>query len=148
MLSRRLFFSGLIAIPLAGAALADQPMIHARDGAAIGGYDPVAYFTEGKPVQGRADQAIMWKGAEWRFATAANREAFEANPRAYAPKYGGYCAYAMSKGYVAPTDPAAWHIEDGQLYLNYSLNVRDIWSSDIPGNIRRADANWPGALSQ
>ncbi|MEQ8895688.1 MAG: YHS domain-containing (seleno)protein [Roseovarius sp.] len=127
---------------------AAEPEILSRDGAAIGGYDPVAYFTQGAPVKGKPAHTVAWRGAEWRFATAANREAFEANPEAYAPQYGGYCAYAASKGAVAPTSPDAWTVHDGKLYLNYSRNVRDIWSEDIPGNIAKADANWPAPLSK
>lgn len=148
MLSRRLFLASLAAVALAPAGHADQPMIRAEDGAAIGGYDAVAYFTQGRPVRGMPDEAVIWLGAEWRFANARNRERFEANPRAYAPKYGGYCAYAMAKGYAAPGDPEAWRIEEGQLYLNYSPDVRDLWAQDMAVNIARADAHWPQALQE
>ncbi|MFT4743428.1 MAG: hypothetical protein ACI91Z_001403, partial [Yoonia sp.] len=90
--------------------------------------------------------SLMWKGAQWRFSSAGNLDIFEANPMAYAPQYGGYCAFALSKGALATTDPDAWTIYDGKLYLNYSTNVRKIWSQDIPGNIALADANWPTIL--
>lgn len=129
-------------------AEAGEPDILSYDGAAIGGYDPVAYFTQGAPVKGKPAHAVTWRGAEWRFASAANRETFEANPEAYAPQYGGYCAYAASKGAVAPTAPDAWTVHDGKLYLNYSQTVRGIWSEDIPGNVAKADANWPAPLSK
>ena len=118
------------------------------DAALIHDDDPVAYFSEGEPVKGKAAHAVTWQGAEWHFATAANRETFEANPEAYAPQYGGYCAYAASKGAVAPTAPDAWTVHDGKLYLNYSQTVRGTWSEDIPGNIAKADANWPAPLSK
>lgn len=137
-----------LALPAAAPVWADQPMIHARSGLAIGGYDPVAYFTQGKPVKGKSAHKVMWKGAFWTFASAAHREAFEADPRRYAPQFGGYCAYAVSRGYTAKTDPKAWKVHEGRLYLNYSTQVRTLWSRDIPGNIALARGNWPGVLSK
>lgn len=137
-----------LALPAAAPVWADQPMIHARSGLAIGGYDPVAYFTQGKPVKGKSAHKVMWKGAVWTFASAAHREAFEADPRRFAPQFGGYCAYAVSRGYTAKTDPKAWKVHEGRLYLNYSTQVRTLWSRDIPGNIALARGNWPGVLSK
>ena len=131
-----------------GGARADQPMIFAVKGAAINGYDPVAYFAQGAAVRGNPGHKVMWKGATWYFVSSRNRETFEANPRAYAPKYGGYCAYAVSRGYTASTDPTAWRIEDGRLFLNHSLRVREVWQSDMAANIKRANANWPAVLSK
>ena len=125
-----------------GPALAVDAFFNS-DGLAIQGYDPVAYFNEGKPVYGRDEFTHEHAGATWRFASAANRDAFAAEPARYAPQYGGYCAWAVSQGYTASTDPAAWHIEDGKLYLNYSKSVQSRWAKDIPGHITKADANWP-----
>ncbi len=113
---------------------------------AVSGHDPVAYFKEGKPVEGSSAHELEWNGATWRFASAANLAAFEADPEAYAPQYGGYCAWAVSQGYTASTDPTAWRIVDGKLYLNYSHGVQSRWETDIPGNIAKADANWPKVL--
>ncbi len=110
---------------------------------AIDGYDPVAYFTAGKPVEGSSDFEYQWMGATWRFASAADRDQFAADPEKYAPQYGGYCAYAVSQGATADIDPEAWHIEDGKLYLNLSKKVQSIWMKDIPGYISKADTNWP-----
>ncbi len=112
-------------------------------GVAIKGYDPVAYFTMGQPVEGSRDYEYQWMGATWRFASAEDRAAFAGNPEKYAPQYGGYCAYAVSQGATADIDPAAWHIEDGRLYLNLSTQVQSIWLKDIPGYIAKANANWP-----
>ena len=117
-------------------------------GLALKGYDPVAYFTEGKPVQGKPEFMARHEGATYRFASAANRDAFLAGPAKYAPQYGGYCAYGMASGYKAPIEPDAWTIVDGKLYLNYNRSVRGRWSSDIPGFIRKADANWPSVRSK
>lgn len=150
MLTRRSFLLSAAAMPaiswLATPALAATPPVYATDGVAINGYDPVAYFTEGKPVKGSADHTSDWNGATLRFASAENKATFDADPDAYAPKYGGYCAYAVSKGYTASTDPDAWTIHENRLYLNYSKTVRLLWSRDIPGNVALGDANWPKVL--
>ncbi|MFT5067018.1 MAG: YHS domain-containing protein [Yoonia sp.] len=147
MLNRRTLIGLLAASPLlARPAFAATPMIYEDGGLAIRGTDPVAYFDENGPVAGSAGHSLMWKGAEWRFSSAANMAAFEAAPETYAPQYGGYCAYAVSQGYTASTDPKAWTIHDGKLYLNYSKGVRRRWSKDIPGNIVLGDANWPTVL--
>ena len=112
------------------------------DGLAIRGYDPVAYFN-GAPARGLAEHELTLDGATWRFASAENKAAFEADPARYTPQYGGYCAYAMAQGSLAPIDPEAWDIVDGKLYLNLSKRVQTLWSRDVPGNITKADANWP-----
>lgn len=117
-------------------------------GVAVGGYDPVAFFTDGKPVKGNKDLTTNYDGATWRFASAANRDAFQADPVKYAPQYGGYCAYAVSKGSTAKGDPQAWTVHDGKLYLNYNKNVRALWAKDIPGNVKKGDANWPAVLEK
>src|SRR3546814_1694466 len=121
ILGAGLFGSGFFA---AGPALAVDP-VFSEDGLAIHGYDPVAYFTDGKPVEGKAEFTHSYEGTVWRFATAANRDAFAADPALYAPQYGGYCAWAVAQGSPAPTDPAAWPIEGGKLSLNYSLSVQE-----------------------
>jgi YHS domain-containing protein len=140
----------LAVVLLAGVALGPRA-VHAGGivnssllgGVAIEGTDPVAYFEEGKPVEGSSEFEHEWLGATWRFASAENRDAFAADPEKYAPQYGGYCAWAVSQGYTAKIDPAAWKIVDGKLYLNYSPEVQTEWSGDIPGNITKADGNWP-----
>jgi hypothetical protein len=147
MLTRRLLLTAALALA-ARPAGAGTPEVFATGGVAIHGYDPVAYFTEGKPVQGRRDLMLKWAGAMWRFSTEANLAAYEMNPRRYAPQNGGYCAYALSLGAIATTVPEAWTIHDGKLYLNFSTAVRRIWSADIPGNVRKADANWPAVLGR
>ncbi len=115
------------------------------EGVALGGYDAVSYFS-GTPVEGKADFTTKWKDAEWRFATAENRDAFVAAPEKYAPQYGGYCAFAVSKGSTAKADPKAWTIVDGKLYVNYNESIRTTWQGDAAGNISKADANWPKVL--
>lgn len=138
----------LLAGAVAPNVRADQPGVFTGivKGVAVGGYDPVAYFTEGKPVKGREDIALEHEGVRWRFASEANRDAFKAEPAKFAPQYGGYCAWAVSRGYTAKGDPNAWSVVGGKLYLNYDLSVRRDWQKDIPGNITKGDANWPKVL--
>ena len=117
-------------------------------GLALKGYDPVAYFTENKPAKGKAEFTARHEGATYRFASAANRDAFAAAPAKYSPQYGGYCAFGVASGYKAPIEPDAWTVVDGKLYLNYNQSVRRQWSGDIPGYLRKAAANWPQVRSK
>lgn len=117
-------------------------------GHAIRGYDPVAYFREGEAVEGSSDYEAEWNDSTWRFASAENRGAFLADPEAYAPQYGGYCAWAVSQGSTASVDPEQWRIVDGRLYLNYNADVQATWLQDVPGFIEKADSNWPTVLSR
>ena len=142
----RLLLLGVALAP--GALRAEKPINATLFGVAIKGYDPVAYFTDAKPMKGDAAFAAEWNGATWRFANAANRDAFKAAPEKYAPQYGGYCAWAVSQGYTAGIDPDAWKIVNGRLYLNYSADVQKKWSGDVPGHIAKADLNWPKILKK
>jgi YHS domain-containing protein len=140
-------FVSILAIVLAAAGLSgDGPVKQVNTdatGLALHGYDPVAYFTEGRPVEGSARFEHRWNGATWRFASAANRDRFSATPDAYAPQFGGYCAWAVSRNYTADTDPQVFDVVNGKLYLNYSKLVQLRWKVDREGNIRKADQNWP-----
>lgn len=151
MLNRRIFLAAAATVPVAALvsspAMAMKAKVFARDGIAINGFDPVAYFTMSKPVKGDMAYSSDWEGAKMLFSSAENKAMFDADPEKYAPKYGGYCAYAVSKGATAPTDPEAWTVYEDRLYLNFSVDVRSIWQQDIPGNVAKADANWPGVLS-
>ncbi|MCU9847601.1 YHS domain protein [Defluviimonas sp. WL0024] len=151
LVTRRALVAATLALPFAGTALspvfARESTIFAPGGVAISGYDPVAYFTEGRPVPGHAGHALMWRGATWYFATATTREAFEMNPIAYTPQYGGHCAGAMAKGIVAASVPEAFAVYDGRLYLYASTEVRTTWSADIAANVASADATWSAAIN-
>lgn len=146
---RRTFLTTAAALPVTFAAFratAAEPPVYAEGGIAIDGTDPVAYFTDGGPVAG--DPAIFsdWNGARMLFSSSENKATFDADPDAFAPAYGGYCAYAVSEGYTASTTPEAWTIHEGRLYLNYSRRVRRRWLREIDARIAQADANWPGVL--
>lgn len=151
MPTRRTFLTLAAAAPMAAFlarnAAAGVAPVYANGGVAVDGSDVVAYFTQNTPVKGSSDFTHDWNGATWQFASAANRDAFAADPAAYAPQYGGYCAYAVSEGYTASTVPEAWKIVDGKLYLNFSRRIQRRWERDIPGRIRSGDANWPGLIA-
>jgi len=129
------------AIAFAGSPV--SPVNTTGRGIAIKGYDPVAYFKQGAPVKGTPQFQHQWMGATFQFASAENRDAFAANPDQYSPRYGGYCAYAVSEGHTANIDPEAWKIVDGKLYLNYSKGVQQKWAKELETRIQRADRNWP-----
>ena len=152
MVSRRKFLAAAAMTATAPALLvrrayAMKPKVFIHNGLAIRGYDPVAYFTQGGPVEGSEAHRSDWNGATWAFSSADNKAMFDADPEKFAPKYGGYCAYAVSKGSTATTEPDAWTVYEDRLYLNFNKTVRGIWSEDIPGNVAKADNNWPGVLT-
>lgn len=144
MLTRRALIAALAAT-VALPAWAGGKQVFNTGGVAINGYDPVAYFSQGRPVEGKSAMSVKWHGAIWRFSSEENRQAFEMDPQRYAPAYGGYCAYAMTQGALAKTVPEAFTIHNGRLYLNYSTEIRGLWKEDIPGNVAKADAHWPAA---
>ena len=117
-------------------------------GVALKGYDPISYFRENKPAKGRSELEYEWMGARWFFSTATNRDLFISDPTKYAPQYGGFCAYAVSKGHTADINPNIWKIVDGKLYLNKNWLAGKLWQGDIPGNIAKADKNWPEIVSK
>jgi len=132
-----------IAFVLASAALtAMAGSFNETDGVAIGGFDPVSYVAEQKAVRGSAEFTSLYQGSVFQFSNAANRNAFAANPQKFAPRYAGYCAFGVSRGYKAVTSPDAFTVVDGKLYLNYNLAVKSMWARDMPGYISKADGNW------
>ena len=130
-------------------AYAAEPAVYtATQNLAVSGYDPVSYFGGGGPVVGSADHQTQWNGATWRFASAANLAKFVADPAAYAPQFGGYCAWAVSQGYVAQGDPKQWAVVDNKLYLNYNARAKELWDADRSAAIERAKGHWPSVLEK
>jgi YHS domain-containing protein len=121
-----------------GIAVGKSPV----DNAAIKGYDTVSYFTAGKALKGNESFTFQWHDMTWYFLTKENRDLFLTSPEKYAPQYDGYCAWAMTEGRKAQTEPEEWKIVSGKLYLNCSRTAYEKWSMDIPGNIKKADTNW------
>jgi hypothetical protein len=140
---KKIVVLAMVAVFAGLGALAQKPPTFIHSGKAIKGYDPVAYFTESKAVKGYDSLTLDWNNAKWYFSSGKNLDLFKANPEKYAPQYGGYCAYGLSNGYKAPTEPDAWTIVDGKLYLNYNLDVRKEWDKNRKERIEKADKNWP-----
>lgn len=109
---------------------------------AIGGYDTVAYFTMGKPTKGDPRFEANWQDARWHFATAEHRDMFVRDPDHYAPRYGGFCAVGLSRGYLSIVDPEAWRVVGGRLFLTFTKKGQDIFQEDIAGTIQKAEKNW------
>ncbi len=140
-------FSLILALALASAlpaAAADKTLINVdRSGLALKGYDPVAYFTDSKPVKGNSSFTSNYNGARYQFASADHKTAFDANPAKYAPAFGGYCAYGASQGHAAPISTDAFQILNDRLILNYDKDVQGLFNKDRNGLLKQADANWP-----
>ncbi|MEO6540755.1 MAG: YHS domain-containing (seleno)protein [Ferruginibacter sp.] len=131
-----------------GPLLAQKAEVFSTSAGAIRGYDAVEYFKQNKAVKGSPQNVYSWKNAKWYFATKENLENFKATPEKYEPQYGGYCAYGLSEGHKAPTDPNAFTIVNGKLYLNYNLDVRSDWSKSKEERIVTADKNWPAVKNK
>lgn len=148
----RLSLLALLTLPVAAAAPAASnpaPEISVEaDHLALRGYDVTAYFLQGKPVRGSKAHQLEHKGATWRFASADALAKFKADPAAFEPQFGGYCAWAVSQGYIAPGDPEQWKIVDGKLYLNFNARAKELWEADQADAINRGHANWPGVLTK
>ncbi len=119
-----------------------------ESGIAIRGYDTVAYFTLSKPVKGDEAFAVQWNDATWHFSSQEHADLFENDPEAYAPQYGGYCAYGVSQNYLVKIEPEQWRIVDGKLYLNYDQKVQTTWLEDVPGYIKSADNKFLDLLNK
>lgn len=133
--------AGLVSVGAHAAARVD--LNQTDQGVMLHGYDPVAYFTAGAPSQGSPEFSAEFDGGTYLFASAANRDTFVAQPANYAPAYGGFCAMGTALEKKLDGDPEVWRIVDGRLYLNVNADVQKRWSEDVPGNIVKADANWP-----
>jgi YHS domain-containing protein len=142
------FVLALVLTSYACGAAAGSVISGADKGPAIGGYDAVAYFTDGKPTKGSADYTAEWQGASWQFASAEHRDLFIDAPEKYAPQYGGYCAYAAAHGSIAKGSGERWRIVDDKLYLNNNWIAQKLWQGDVPGNIKNSDEKWPSVKSK
>jgi len=135
--------STVVLLLILTGARAQKSAIFIAEGKAIKGYDPVAFFTESRPVKGQDSLMYVWNGAKWEFSSRANLDRFKAEPEKYAPQYGGYCAYGTSQGHKAPTQVDTWSVIDGKLYFNYNMKVKETWVKDRAALITKADEQWP-----
>lgn len=138
-------FTPFLAVSTAHAK-SDRIYTSWRDNLAIEGYDPVTFFT-GTPQKGQSTYEASYKGALWRFTSRANMDLFKTNPSAFAPQYGGYCAWAVAKGKLAKGSPEYWHVEDGQLFLNFNARLKKKWDKNKQALIIEANEKWPEILN-
>jgi YHS domain-containing protein len=144
------FLLAFLFLVLALPALAQSKSLLNLDkaGVAIQGYDPVAFFTDHKPVKGKPELVVRHNGAVYHFASREHRDQFKAEPSKYEPVFGGYCAYGVSRNKLVEIDVDAFQIVDGRLLLQYSKGVRDDFNKDAKGNLTKAEANWPGLVEK
>jgi YHS domain-containing protein len=119
-----------------------------KSGVAIQGYDPVAFFTDNKPVKGSAEFQSTYHGGIYYFATAEHKASFEANPQKYEPAFGGFCAFGVAKNHLASVDVDAFQIVNGRLLMQHAPNVRNAFNKNQKTNLATADTNWPALLEQ
>ena len=141
---------------LVGTAVSAAPPVNTLKGGLFGsranvailGYDPVAYFTDGRPVKGDPAFVFEWVGAKWQFASQSHLDLFKAGPETYAPQYGGYCAYGVSQDQLVGIEPDKFKVLGGKLYLNYDAEVQAIWLKDPARYVKQADAKFKALLKE
>lgn len=136
-------FCGGIAAPTARAAADDPVVVNSHTGLAISGFDPVAYFTDGKPQVGRADMELRVNGIVWRFHNEGDRAAFKDHPEVYTPRFGGYDPVAVARGNSVPGHPLLWAVTGQRLYFFYSDAARTTFLADPGRFIEAATRKWP-----
>jgi YHS domain-containing protein len=133
----------LLSTPLLASDLVN---VSGADKIAVGGYDPVAFFTDSKPIKGSPSIATRYQGATYLFATTEHKSLFEGNPDKYVPQYGGFCAYGVAHGGLAPVEISTWQVRNGKLYLNKNSEIRTMFDADFGGNVAKAEKTWPGLV--
>ena len=145
---RKSFFAVVLLCAVSGFASGKQLLNLDSKGVAIQGYDPVAFFTQQKPVKGAPQFVSEFNGAKYWFASAEDKATFDKEPSKYEPQFGGYCAYGVSRGSRAPVKIEAWKIVNGRLLMQYDLDIKSEFNKDQQGTLKKADQNWPGLLDK
>ena len=109
----------------------------------LSGYDPVAYFTDGKAIRGSGFHVTVHDGVTYAFASDEHKTLFQKSPEKYLPAFGGYCAYGVALGKKFVSDPEVWKIVGDKLFLNLDKDIQQKWEKDIPGFVLKAEKNWP-----
>ena len=138
----------LLALVMPGLGQTKNLLNVDKNGVALQGYDPVAFFTENKPVKGKTEFRSVYRGATYYFASAEDKARFDKEPAKHEPAYGGFCAYGVSRNKLVEVDPEAFQIVDGRLLLQYSKGVRNEFNKDTQGNLTKANANWPALVEK
>ena len=146
--TRKLLHAFVLLAGLSALAAAKDLQNLGKDGVAIQGYDPVAFFTDSQPVKGNPQFQSDYRGAKYYFASSDHKAMFDKAPSQYEPQFGGYCAYGASRGKTAPVKIEAWQIIDGRLLMQYDLGVKGEFNKDPQGNLKKADQNWPGLIDK
>ena len=146
--TRKLLHAFVLLAGLSASAAAKDLQNLGKDGVAIQGYDPVAFFTDSQPVKGNPQFQSDYRGAKYYFASSDHKAMFDKAPSQYEPQFGGYCAYGASRGKTAPVKIEAWQIIDGRLLMQYDLGVKGEFNKDPQGNLKKADQNWPGLIDK
>lgn len=139
-------FVSISARPADSAGIDDPIVTNALTGLAISGFDPVAYFVDGKPKIGRANLELWDKGVVWRFTNEGNRAAFAEHPEVYTPRFGGYDPVAVARGISVPGYPLFWAINGQRLYLFYNAEARTAFLTEPEALIERATRKWPEVM--
>jgi YHS domain-containing protein len=138
----------VVSLLSASAFAADLVNVSGGSKTAVSGYDPVAFFTDSKPVHGSASISAEYRGATYLFASEEHKKLFAATPEKFLPQYGGFCAYGVGRGKLVEVDINTWQVRDGKLYLNLNPDVLKKFNADIEGNLAKADKNWPGLVKK
>lgn len=146
---KRLLLIALFALCSNFASAANKTLVNIdKTGLGLKGYDPVAYFTENRPVKGDPQFVSTYNGVRYQFASAADKNAFDANPSKYEPQFGGFCAYAASEGHTAKIEPDAFEVLNGRLLLQYDRDIRERFDKEPQGRLKKADSNWPAIVEK
>ena len=145
---KSLFSAFLLLMVLSTVASAKELQNLDHNGVAIQGYDPVAFFTDNRPVKGNAQFQSEYRGAKYYFASSENKATFDKEPAKYEPQFGGYCAYGVTHSTRAPIKIEAWQIVNGRLLMQYDLDIKNKFNQDQQGMLKKADENWPGLVDK
>jgi YHS domain-containing protein len=128
------------------AATTEAIVVDPNRGLALSGFDPVAYFTDARPLVGRGDLEFAYAGATWRFRNEGNRAAFAEHPEIYRPVFGGYDPVAVARGVGTPGHPQIWLIAGARLYFFYDGEAKKTFAAAPESVLNAAERMWPDVL--
>jgi YHS domain-containing protein len=144
---KKLLFA-IVALAALSTAAPAKELLNLENGVAVQGYDPVAFFSDHRPVKGSPQFQSQYRGAKYYFASAEHKTTFDKEPGKYEPQFGGFCAYGVSRGKTVPVKIETWEVLNGRLLLQYDLDVKSKFDADPQGTLKKADENWPGLVDK